>query len=98
MSATNPPVLLADLENRLWRVKLAVMRTLAPELLVTARTQRWAREELLRTLVEAEITIRDAAGARARFKAAAFPVHKRIEEFDVSSSSIPAPTFDYLAN
>ena len=27
------------------------MRALAPELLVTAKTQRWAPEELLRTLV-----------------------------------------------
>ena len=34
---------------------------LAPELLLTARTQRWAPEELLRTLVEAEISARDAS-------------------------------------
>jgi hypothetical protein len=29
-------------------------------LLVTAKTQRWAPEELLRTLIEAEITARNA--------------------------------------
>jgi hypothetical protein len=32
------------------------MRQLAPELLQTAKTQRWPPEELLRTLVEAATT------------------------------------------
>ena len=49
---------------------------------VTAKTQRWAPEELLRTLVEAEITARDASNARTRLKAAAFPVLKTLDEFD----------------
>jgi len=48
------------------------MRRLAPELLITAKTQRWAPEELLRTLVEAEITAREASNARARMKQATF--------------------------
>jgi DNA replication protein DnaC len=68
------------------------MRHLAPELLLAAKTQRWAPEELLRTLVEAEITPRDASNARARLKAAAFPVTKTLEEFDVGVSSLPAAT------
>jgi DNA replication protein DnaC len=74
------------------------MRTQAPELLVTAKTQRWAPEELLRTLVEAEICARDASNTRHRLKAAAFPVAKTLEEFDVAASSIPRATFDYLAS
>lgn len=53
-------------------MKMAAMRQLAPELLITAKTQRWSPEELLRTLVEAEITARDESIARARLKAAAF--------------------------
>ena len=53
MTAAAPP-LAADLTEGLRRLKLAAMRRLAPELLLTARTQRWAPEELLRTLVEAE--------------------------------------------
>ena len=57
-----PPVLAPDLADGLRRLKLAAMRRLAPELLVTAKTQRWAPEELLRTLVEAEITARDVRG------------------------------------
>jgi DNA replication protein DnaC len=92
------PALAPDLHAGLRRLKLAAMRALAPELLVTAKTQRWAPEELLRTLVEAEITARDASNARHRLKAAAFPVAKTLEEFDVAASSIPRATFDYLAN
>jgi hypothetical protein len=52
------PALAPDLAAGLRRLKLAAMRQLAPELLLTAKTQRWAPEELLRTLVEAEITAR----------------------------------------
>ena len=92
------PALAPDLHAGLRRLKLAAMRTLAPELLVTAKTQRWAPEELLRTLVEAEICARDASNARHRLKAAAFPVAKTLEEFDVAASSIPRATFDYLAS
>jgi hypothetical protein len=55
------PALAPDLHAGLRRLKLAAMRTLAPELLVTAKTQRWAPEELLRTLVEAETCARDAS-------------------------------------
>ena len=92
------PVSPADLTAGLRRRKLATMRELAPELLLTAKTQRWAPEEVLRTLIEAEIASRDASNTRARLKAAAFPVIKTIEEFDLSTSSIPAPTFAYLTS
>src|SRR5262252_851417 len=97
MSTTAPP-LAADLTAGLRRLKLAAMRRLAPDLLVTAKTQRWSPEEFLRTLVEAEITARDESNARTRMKQAAFPVTKTLAEFDLRSSSIPQPTFDYLAS
>ena len=73
------------------------MRRLAPELLVTAKTQRWSPEEFLRTLVEAEIASRDESNARERLKAAGFPVTKTIDEFDLAASSVKPATFDYLA-
>jgi len=93
-----PPALAPDLAAGLRRLKLAAMRQLAPELLLTAKTQRWAPEELLRTLVEAEIAARDASNARTRLKNAAFPVSKTLEEFDPGVSSVPAATFAYLAS
>jgi DNA replication protein DnaC len=92
------PALPADLEDGLRRLKLAAMRALTPELLLTAKTQRWAPEEFLRTLIEAEITARDASNARNRLKAAAFPVHKTLDDFDVTVSSIPPATLDYLTS
>jgi len=95
---TTPPPLAADLNDGLKRLKMAAMRRLAPELLVTARTQRWNPEEFLRTLVDAEITARDESNARTRMRNAAFPVAKTLGEFDVAASSIPQPTFDYLAS
>jgi DNA replication protein DnaC len=98
VTATSPPPLPADLAEGLKRLKMAAMRRLAPELLVTAKTQRWKPEEFLRTLVEAEIAARDASNARARLRAAAFPVTKTLEEFDVPASSVPPATFDYLAS
>jgi DNA replication protein len=96
VSAT-PDALAPDLEAALRRLKLAKVREIAPEVLLTARTQRWAPEELLRTLIEAEIAARDAANARSRLRVAAFPAAKTLDEFKVTASSVPQATFDYLA-
>jgi DNA replication protein DnaC len=98
MTAAAAPPLPADLAAGLKRLKLAAMRRLAPELLVTAKTQRWKPEEFLRTLVEAEITSRDASNARTRMRQAAFPVVKTLDQFDLATSSVPPATFDYLAS
>jgi len=82
------PALAPDLADGLRRLKLAAMRQLAPELLLTAKTQRWAPEELLRTLIEAEITARDASNARTRLKTAAFPLVKTLDEFDRAAAGM----------
>ncbi|MGB3284361.1 IS21-like element helper ATPase IstB [Mycolicibacter algericus] len=92
------PPLAADLDAGLRRLKLATVRRSAPEVLLTAKTQRWTPEEVLRTLVEAEIAARDASNAANRLKAAAFPVVKTLEGFDVRDSSIPQATLDYLSS
>jgi DNA replication protein DnaC len=98
VTAHTAPPLAPDLVAGLKRLKLARIRAMAPETLQQAKTQRWAPEELLRTLVEAEITARDAANQRLRRKAAGFPVAKSLEEFKVTASSVPQTTFDYLAS
>jgi DNA replication protein DnaC len=67
------PPLAADLDAGLRRLKLATVRRTAPEVLQVAKTQRWTPEEVLRTLVEAEIAARDASNTANRLKAAAFP-------------------------
>jgi DNA replication protein DnaC len=96
MTSTQPAPLAADLEHGLRRLKLASMRRVAPELLVTAKTQRWTPEELLRSLIEIEINARDASNVRLRSKQACFPTVKTIAEFDLAASSIPAQTWSYL--
>ncbi len=93
-----PPELAADLTAGLRRLKLSTIRALAPEILITAKTQRWTPEEVLRTLIEAELAARDASNTANRLKAAGFPVTKTIDTFDVAASSIPQSTFSYLAN
>jgi DNA replication protein DnaC len=85
-----------DIAAGLRRLKLATMRQLAPELLITAKTQRWAPEELLRTLIDAEIAARDASNAATRMKTAAFPVTKTLDELDRTASSVPGPTLEWI--
>ncbi len=89
-----PPDLVAGLK----RLKLRQFRRLGPELMQTAKTQRWAPEELLRTLVEAEIAARDEANYRNRLRSAGFPVAKGFDDFKVAQSSVPQATFDYIAS
>jgi len=98
VTAKAAPELPADLAAGLRRLKLSTIRQLAPELLLTAKTQRWTPEEILRTLIEAEVASRDASNTAARLKAATFPVTKTVEEFDVTASSIPPPTWAYLTS
>ena len=92
------PGLAADLDAGLRRLKLAAVRRTAPEVLAVAKTQRWTPEEVLRTLIEAELAARDASNAANRLKAAAFPVTKTLDGFDVAASAIPQATFDYLSS
>jgi DNA replication protein DnaC len=92
------PPLPADLNAALRRLKLATVRRNAPEVLAVAKTQRWTPEEVLRTLIEAEIAARDASNTANRLKAAAFPVTKSLDGFDIASSSISQATLDYLAS
>jgi hypothetical protein len=63
------PALAADLEAGLKRLKLSAIRRQAPDILATARTQCWAPDEVLRVLVGAEITARDASNTRNRMAA-----------------------------
>ena len=98
MAAAAPAPLSADLEQGLRRLKLASIRRVAPEMLTTAKTQRWTPEELLRALVEVEITARDASNTRLRSKQASFPTLKTIEQFNLAASSIAPQTWAYLTS
>ncbi|MQA76536.1 MAG: IS21 family transposase, partial [Solirubrobacterales bacterium] len=87
-----------ELEAGLRRLKLRRVRELAPELLQTARTQRWRPEELLQTLVREEIAAREASNLARRLKAARFPTPKRLSGFDPAASELARGTFSFLGS
>ena len=92
------PPLDPALEQGLRRLKLRRIREVAPELLQTARTQRWRPEELLEVLVREEIAARDEANLARRLKAAQFPGRKTLEGFDPEASQLPRATFAFLCS
>jgi DNA replication protein DnaC len=87
-----PPPLPPDLEALLRRMRLPYLRTAAPEVLATAKAQRWDPAEVLRILLTEEVTGRDRSSLTTRRAAAGFPTGKTFEAWDPALSSIPAPT------
>jgi DNA replication protein DnaC len=87
-----PPAIPDELTAVLRRMRLPYVRAAAPEVLATARAQRWDPAEVLRVLLEEEVAGRDAATRRQRRKAAGFPTGKTFDSWRDSDSSIPAPT------
>src|SRR5262245_9245087 len=86
------PPIPEELNVALRRMRLPYVRAAAPEVLATARAQRWDPAEVLRVLLVEEIAGRDAATRRQRRKAAGFPAGKTFESWRQPDSSIPAPT------
>ena len=94
MSAPAPtaPPLPDDLEALLRRLRMPHARRLAPDLLATARAQRWEPAEVLRALLVEEVSGRDRSALANRRAAAAFPTGKTFQAWKADLSSIPAPT------
>jgi DNA replication protein DnaC len=92
MRAPEPPPLDAELEALLRRMRLPHMRRTAPEVLATARAQRWEPAEVLRVLLAEEVAGRDRSSTATRLAAAGFPTGKTFEAWDPTLSSIPTPT------
>jgi DNA replication protein DnaC len=73
-------------------MRLPYLRKAAPDVLATARAQRWDPAEVLRVLLAEEVTGRDAATPRMRRKAASFPTGKTLASWRPEESSIPQAT------
>lgn len=73
-------------------LRLPHMRAAAPELLATAKAQRWEPAEAIRALLAEELTGRQASSIRSRRAAAGFPTGKTFEVWNENMSSIPEPT------
>jgi DNA replication protein DnaC len=94
MTTTGPsaPPLDAELERLLRRMRLPHIRRAAPEILATAKAQRWEPAEVLKALLVEEVTGRDRSALATRRTRAAFPTGKTFDTWDAQLSSIPAPT------
>jgi DNA replication protein DnaC len=82
----------ADVEALLRRLRLPHIRRLAPEVIATAKAQRWEPVEVLRALLVEEAAGRERSALATRRAAAAFPTGKTFAAWQAESSSIPAPT------
>ncbi|MFZ1409993.1 MAG: IS21-like element helper ATPase IstB [Micropruina sp.] len=86
------PPLPADLEALMRRMRFPYMRTQAPDILATARTQRWDPAEVIKALLTEEITGRERSALATRRTAAGFPTGKTFDAWQETASSIPQPT------
>ncbi|EQD34151.1 transposase helper protein, partial [mine drainage metagenome] len=86
-----------DVDELLRRLRLPHLRRLAPEVLATARAQRWEPTEVLRVLLAEEVSGRERSATATRREAAGFPTGKTFSGWDPQLSSIPRPTQDALA-
>jgi DNA replication protein DnaC len=93
---TAPP-LPAELDALLRRMRLPYLRAAAPDVLATAKAQRWDPAEVLRVLIAEEVIGRDAATRAMRRKTANFPSGKTFATWRPGESSIPAPTQQALS-
>lgn len=92
-----PPPLPEDLLAVLKRMRLPYLRAAAPEVLATAKAQRWDPTEVLKVLLDEEVRGRDEATKAMRRKTAGLPAGKTFSSWRESDSSIPAPTQQALA-
>jgi DNA replication protein DnaC len=89
MTTTTP---IDEVIELLRQLRLPHMRRTAPDLLATAKAQRWDPAEAVRALLTEELTGRQASSIGTRRRAAGFPTGKTFDGWDETVSSIPAPT------
>jgi DNA replication protein DnaC len=89
MTAADPATEVVELLRGL---RLPHMRKCAPDLLATAKAQRWEPAEAVRALLVEELTGRQKSSIASRRKAAGFPTGKTFEAWTDAVSSIPEPT------
>jgi DNA replication protein DnaC len=53
-----------------------------PKLAERAREEEWSYERFAEALLSTEVSSRESSGRRLRIRAARFPQHKTLEEFD----------------
>lgn len=74
------------------RLRLPYLRAHAPEVIATAKAQRWDPAEVVRILLDEEAKGRDLATRELRRKSAGFPTGKTFDSWREADSSIPIAT------
>jgi len=97
VSSPKAPALPEELDLVLRRMRLPYLRKAAPDVLATARAQRWDPAEVLRVLLGEEVTGRGAATRRMRRKTANFPTGKTFSSWRAEESSISEATQNSLS-
>jgi DNA replication protein DnaC len=92
VKAPAPPPLPDELEGLPRRLRLPYVRRAAPEVLATAKAQRWEPAEVLRVLLVEEAAGRDQATIRNRRRASALPTGKTFDAWEQDASAIPKAT------
>ena len=85
-----------ELDRVARRLRMPYLRAIAPDVLTTAKAQRWAPAEIIKALLIAEETGRDNSTTTNRRRKARLPTGKTFDAWDPKISSIPAPTQDGL--
>jgi DNA replication protein DnaC len=86
------PGLPVEVEQLMRQLKMPYARALAPELIATAKAQRWDPVEVVKALFVEEVAGRGRSMLATRRKAAGFPTGKTFQAWDPDASSIPQPT------
>jgi DNA replication protein DnaC len=85
-----PPALPEPVDRLTRRLRMPYLRNAAPEVLATARAQRWDPAEVVRVLLAEEAAGRDQATTRMRRRASGLPAGKTFDVWDPAASPIPA--------
>jgi transposase len=64
-------------------LKAPTLRATTGRLAERARAEGWSHEEFLVACLQREVAAREAHGGEGRIRAARFPAHKSLEEFDI---------------
>jgi len=72
----------AELTHLFRALKAPAAARALPKLVERARSEEWSYERFAQALLSTEISSRESSGGRLRIRAARFPSHKTLEEFD----------------
>jgi DNA replication protein DnaC len=92
MTPKTPPPVPEELLKLTRRLRLPYLRAHAPEVIATAKAQRWDPAEVLTVLLDDEAKGRDVATREMRRRSAQFPSGKTFQSWREQDSSIPAQT------